>query len=92
MKYIRSTDERLADYLKRLDRTDASESEVSGARARNLAEKIATLKQRNDQHRQLLEEVERTGESQISLTDPDSRVMPVRNAGTLRRPSDNVLY
>ncbi len=74
-KLIRSTDERLADYLKRLDRTDTTEGEASSGRAKNLAEKIAVLKRRNDRHRRLLEELERTGASQISLTDPDSRAM-----------------
>ena len=43
---IRSADERLADYLSRLDRTDAEEDGASGRRVKNLTEKIAALKER----------------------------------------------
>ena len=48
---------------------------ASGRRAKNLTEKIAALKERKTRHEGLLEELERTGQSQVSLTDPDSRVM-----------------
>ena len=75
VKMIRSADERLADYLTRLDRTDAEENVASGCRAKNLTEKIAALKERKTRHEGLLEELERTGQSQVSLTDPDSRAM-----------------
>src|SRR5512144_2238513 len=70
---IRSADERLADYLSRLDRTDAEEDGASGRPAKNLTEKIAALKERKTRHEGLLKELERSGESQVSLTDPDSR-------------------
>jgi hypothetical protein len=40
-----------------------------------LTEKIAALKERRTRHTALLQELERTGESRISLTDPDSRAM-----------------
>src|SRR5512132_501806 len=71
----RSADERLADYLSRLDRTDVEEDGASGRRAKNLTEKIAALKERQTRHEGLLEELERSGQSQVSLTDPDSRAM-----------------
>ena len=41
----------------------------------NLAEKIEAIRGKRDRLRALLAELERTGESQISLTDPDSRAM-----------------
>jgi transposase len=74
-KLIQSADERLADYLARLDRTDAEEDTASSRRAKNLADKLAALQQRRAWQVELLQELERTGESQISLTDPDSRAM-----------------
>lgn len=74
-KFLRDAEERLADYLERLDRTDAEEGSVSSARAKALAEKIASLKQRQTRYTDLQAELERTGESQVSLTDPDSRAM-----------------
>ena len=42
---------------------------------KHLAEKIATLQQRRDEYAAIQAELERTGESQVSLTDPDSRAM-----------------
>ena len=75
VKMIRSADERLADYLSRLDRTDAEEDGANGRRAKNLTEKIAALKERKTRHEGLLEELERSGQSQVSLTDPDSRAI-----------------
>ena len=72
---IRSADERLADYLSRLDRTDAEEDGASGRPAKNLTEKIAALTERKTRHEGMLKELARTGQSQVSLTDPDSRAM-----------------
>lgn len=45
-KFLRDAEERLADYLERLDRTDAEESPASSARATSLTAKIASLKER----------------------------------------------
>ncbi len=75
-KFIRDADERLADYVRRLDEADAAETSTGGgSRTQNLAEKIAALRAARDRHRALLADLERTGESQVSLTDPDSRAM-----------------
>jgi hypothetical protein len=63
------------NYLSRLDRTDAEEDGASGRPAKNLTEKIAALKERKTRHEGMLEELERSGQSQVSLTDPDSRAM-----------------
>lgn len=41
----------------------------------DLAEKIAAIKGKRDRHKALLDELDRTGEDQISLTDPDARAM-----------------
>jgi hypothetical protein len=75
-KFIRAADERLDDYLRRLDEGDVEEGESSGgARTSNLAKKIATLREKRGRYATMLGELERSGESQISLTDPDSRAM-----------------
>jgi transposase len=73
--FISEADAQLDDYLGRLDQGDAAESAAGGTRVKNLAEKIAALRDRRDRHQALLAELDRTGESQISLTDPDSRAM-----------------
>ena len=74
-KFIKTANATLADYLQRLDKGDVAESGQAGSRVRNLAEKIVALHKRRERHKAMLAELERTGESQISLTDRDSRAM-----------------
>jgi transposase len=74
-KFIKAADERLEEYLQRLDEGDAAESGTGGARTKNLAEKIEALRNKRGCYAALLAEMERTGEAQVSLTDPDSRAM-----------------
>jgi len=74
-KFIKAVDERLDDYLKRLDEDDLAENGTDGSRVKNLAEKIEALKSKRGRYGGMLEELEKSGESQISLTDPDSRAM-----------------
>ena len=74
--FIRTADERLEDYLKRLDEGDVADGATSGgARTKNLAEKIAALGEKRGRYQAMLAQLGRTGEHQISLTDPDSRAM-----------------
>jgi hypothetical protein len=62
--------------LRRLDEGDAKEDRTGGgSRVHNLAEKIAAIRGKRDRLRTLLTGLEQTGESQISLTDPDSWAM-----------------
>ena len=74
-KQIESIDQKLTDYLERLDHCDVQESEPNAARTERLKEKIATLRTQQIRCQAMLQELERSGESQISLTDPDSRAM-----------------
>src|SRR5271165_5579555 len=74
-KFIELADAKLDDYLQRLDRSDAAESKTGGSRVKNLAEKIAAIRARRTRCKDMLAQLDRTGEDQISLTDPDSRAM-----------------
>ena len=74
-KFIEVADAKLDDYLQRLDQSDVSESGTAGSRTKNLAEKIAAIRERRTRCKAMLAELDRTGEEQISLTDPDSRAM-----------------
>jgi transposase len=74
-KFIKAADERLDEYLKRLDEDDAKEVGIGGSRTKNLSEKIEALRTKRGRYRALLHDLERRGEEQISLTDPDSRAM-----------------
>jgi transposase len=74
-EFIRLADAKLDDYLQRLDTSDAAEQATGGSRIKNLAEKIAAVRERRTRCQEMLAELDRTGEDQISLTDPDSRAM-----------------
>jgi len=74
-EFIRLADAKLDDYLKRLEANDIAEVNIAGSRVENLAEKIAAVRGRQHRCKTMLAELDRTGESQISLTDPDSRAM-----------------
>lgn len=81
-EHIRRADEKLSDYMKALDDGDADEENAannigSNGRSRDTEKKIAALRTRRQKFRRLLADLDRTGEDQISLTDPDSRAMPV---------------
>jgi IS5 family transposase len=74
-EFIRLADAKLDDYLQRLDTSDAAEQAAGGSRVKNLAGKIAAIRKRRTRCQAMLVELDRTGEDQISLTDPDSRAM-----------------
>src|SRR5277367_472758 len=75
-EFIRAADERLDDYLARLDTSDVEDgASAGGVRTKNLAEKIEALRRKRGRYEAMLAQLERTGEDQISLTDPDSRAM-----------------
>lgn len=70
---------KITHYLQELesaDETEAPQSTVSKLNTELLQDKIARLQQRKGRYRALLKTLEQSGETQISLTDPDSRSMP----------------
>ena len=75
-EFIKPADATLDDYLQRLDKSDAAEQA-----ARRLAGQEPGREDRRDprsaatRYKAMLAELDRTGEDQISLTDPDSRAM-----------------
>ena len=74
---LHNADARLAEYLAELAKADDQDGgpAAGAAPAKNLAEKIATLQKRRESYAAIQAELERTGENQVSLTDPDSRAM-----------------
>jgi hypothetical protein len=48
---------------------------TGGSRVKNLAEKIAAIRQRRTRREEMLAHLDQTGEEKISLTDPDSWAM-----------------
>ena len=80
-KRIKEIEEKIEKYLVEMDRADEEEEDSNQVSAEDLKEKIARLKERKGRYGELLKELERSGESQISLTDPDSRAMPLTPRG-----------
>ncbi|GIK39630.1 MAG: transposase [Chloroflexota bacterium] len=77
-QYLAEMEERLAAYLQELDQADQVETSVVSPKqsAAELQAKIERLKTRQDKYQGYLKRMEESGESQLSLTDPDSRAMP----------------
>jgi transposase len=70
-------DEKIAEYLQALDTADAESPTRPDLTAAELQERIAQFRERKQQYEQVQQILAKSGESQISLTDPDSRSMPV---------------
>jgi transposase len=74
-KRLEEIDAKIEKYLNELDAADEEEADVQKPTAEELKEKIRQLRERKDRYGKLKEGMETSGESQVSLTDPDSRLM-----------------
>jgi transposase len=72
---IARADARLAEYFQQLDTADAAEPGPAALTTKELAARIAALQERQDWHKELLEQLD-AEQKQISVTDPDTRKMP----------------
>jgi len=75
-KYLQQLEERIEGYLKELDETDTQELVPKPLSAEQLQTKIEQLQARQKKYERYLGQMEASGESQLSLTDPESRSMP----------------
>ena len=68
---------KIAEYLAAMDAADAAEAEEeeTALTAEQLKEKIAGLERYLAEREQLARELDESGESQVSLTDPDAKLM-----------------
>jgi ElaB/YqjD/DUF883 family membrane-anchored ribosome-binding protein len=69
-------DAKIQEYLDELEKNDQQEAELPTLTAEELKQKIEILRERKRKLRALGKQIDRSGRSQISLTDPDSRSMP----------------
>jgi transposase len=75
-KRIAKIDESINKYLQELKETDEAEDATSrGRSAEEINGIVQKLNGRKDEYQRYIEELEKTGEKQISLTDSDSRLM-----------------
>jgi len=74
-KAIKEIDEKVDGYLAELEANDNKEADISRLMAEEVKAKVRLLKERGEEYRELLTGLKESGESQISLTDPDSRAI-----------------
>lgn len=75
-KALGKTDERLDRYLEEMDEAEADADEPAGrAEAKDLERKIAAFRKRRAALSARREQLEESGRKQLSLTDPDSRLV-----------------
>ena len=76
-RQIQGLDQKIDEYLEQLDQADEEEKDVHKPSAEELREKIEAMKGRRAQLREMQDQLEQSNQSQISLSDPDSRAMPI---------------
>ena len=74
-RQIQETEKKIDEYLKQLDQEDLKEKDVTNPTAEELQKKIEWMKENLKKYLALQDQIETTGESQVSLTDSDSRAM-----------------
>ena len=77
-KLLALIDEQIEKYLAQLDEEDAQEAGQPGTTDARLGEKLAALQERKARYQGYQKQLRETGETQLSLTDPESRLMKVR--------------
>jgi transposase len=75
---MKRVDRDIEEYLRELDECDREESGIEEVSAEELKEKIEKLKKRRAKYEQIGEKLSKSEDGQVSLTDPDSRLMKSR--------------
>jgi transposase len=81
-KRIEQAEIHIARYLTALERADRQGGEIAEERTPQLKDKIARLRQRIEDLREMGETLKSTPGAQVSLTDPDARAMSSHGKGT----------
>ena len=76
-KVLKEIDEKLQRYLQQLDINDATPPLLLALTPEQLQAEIEAFKQRQTKYEQLQTQLVESGERQLSLTDPDSRSLPM---------------
>ena len=71
----------IAEYLTEIETNDNADNKI--ADNENIADILASLQSRKEQYENMIETIEETGESQISLTDPNSRRLLKHNSSKM---------
>jgi transposase len=68
-------DANIEEYLAAVEAQDAAEKDQPGATDPRLQEKLKAFQERKQEYEGYLKQLQESGESQLSLTDPESRMM-----------------
>jgi transposase len=75
---LKQTEEKIAEYLKEMDKNDTEDSaEDENVNVDELKEKICKLEEEKQRYEQIQNQMRATGQKEVSLVDPDSRLMRV---------------
>jgi transposase len=75
---LKRTEEKIAEYLKEMDQNDTADSdENESLKVDGLNEKIGKLDEEKQRYEQVQNQMKATGQKEVSLVDPDSRLMRV---------------
>ena len=77
-RLIALTEERIDEYLREMDEADEAEAEVTEPTAEELRQKIEEMKKRKEGLEEIQKTLEKSGETQLSKTDPEARLMKTR--------------
>ena len=75
---LKRTEEKIAEYLRLMDENDKADSgKDEGIKVDGLKERIGKLEEKKQQYEQVQNQMKATGQKEVSLVDPDSRLMRV---------------
>jgi transposase len=75
---LKRTEEKIAEYLRLMDENDKTDSgKDESLKVDGLKERISKLEEKKQQYEQAQNQMKATGQKEVSLTDPDSRLMRV---------------
>lgn len=78
---IKDIDEKVEKYLKDLDLNDSKDEDEITYTPKEIQEKIEKLKERKKKYKNIEQELKDSGQTQISIVDPDSRLMENKKNG-----------
>jgi len=75
---LKQTEEKIAEYLKEMDKNDTADAnENESVKDEELKQKIDKLEEEKQRYEQVQNQMKATGQKEVSLVDPDSRLMRV---------------
>jgi len=74
-KRISKIDEKIDEYVRGMDETDEQEAQIGEVDKEELKRRIEELQKRKKKYQQIDEQLKKSGDDQLSQTDPDSRLM-----------------